>query len=397
MQATSFPLSDITDREIDLNDFAGANGFLFVREGVGFAAVGVSARLSAPKARELLNAIEHSPTDLPIGVGPIMFGSIPFDTTRESDFILPTVTLCKTRQGETWVTVIDDAPFPKLTEPAPTSGNAQFTVRDGVAVPVYLKAVETTRDAVRNGQLTKAVIARDVFVDSDTPVDIHALLLRLRASFGTSYRYSFDGFVGASPELLVAIHDDEISSHPLAGTAPKTGDPVKDEALAQQLVASTKNQIEHRVVIDMVHDTLLPFCSYLDWEAEPSVVTVANVQHLGTAIEGALTEPPSHVFPLVRALCPTPALGGHPSTEALAFIEKTEGLNRGYYGGAVGYMDTKGDGIFAVTIRCAEMSTDKRTARLFAGGGIVADSDPYAELAETQAKFQAMLSAIIRP
>jgi menaquinone-specific isochorismate synthase len=147
----------------------------------------------------------------------------------------------------------------------------------------------------------------------------------------------------------------------------------------------------------MVHDTLLPFCSYLDWEADPSIVTVANVQHLGTAIEGALTDPPSHVFPLVRALCPTPALGGHPSAEALSFIEKTEGLDRGYYGGAVGYMDASGDGVFAVTIRCAEMSPDMRTARLFAGGGIVADSDPYAELAETQAKFQAMLSAIIRP
>jgi len=121
------------------------------------------------------------------------------------------------------------------------------------------------------------------------------------------------------------------------------------------------------------------------------------VQHLGTAIEGALTEPRAHVFSLVRALCPTPALGGHPSEAALAFIDSTEGLDRGYYGGAVGYMDAQGNGVFAVTIRCAEMTDDKRTARLFAGGGIVADSDPYAELAETQAKFQAMLSAIIRP
>jgi menaquinone-specific isochorismate synthase len=203
--------------------------------------------------------------------------------------------------------------------------------------------------------------------------------------------------IGASPELLISVQNTTVRSHPLAGTAPRTGDPTTDAKLAEELIASTKNQIEHRVVIDMVHDTLLPYCSYLDWEAEPSIVTVANVQHLGTTIEGALTEPSAHVFSLVRALCPTPALGGSPSSVALPLIERVEGLDRGYYGGAVGYMDASGNGVFAVTIRCAEMSADKRTARLFAGGGIVGDSDPYVELAETQAKFQAMLSAIVRP
>jgi len=397
MKATSFPLSHITDREIDLNDFAGSHGFLFVREGVGFAAIGISARATANKARELLNAIEQSPTGLPIGVGPIMFSSIPFDTTRDADFILPTVTLCKTREGETWVTVIDDAPFPDLPEISSASVTAQFSVHDGVAVPVYLKAVEAARDAVRNGQLTKAVIARDVIVDSNAPVDIHALLLRLRTSFSTSYRYSFDGFVGASPELLVSIHDDEISSHPLAGTAPKTGDPVKDEALAKQLVASTKNQIEHRVVIDMVHDTLLPHCSYLDWEEEPSVIQVANVQHLGTLLIGKLSEPRIHVLDAALALSPTPALGGFPREQALQLIAQHEGMDRDKYGGAIGWFDRNGNGVFAVAIRCAQFNEARTQARLFAGGGIVADSDPADELAETHAKLQAMLAAIMRP
>jgi menaquinone-specific isochorismate synthase len=325
-----------------------------------------------------------------------MFGSIPFDTTRDADFILPTVTLCKTREGETWVTVIDDAPFPAVTERAPTAGNAQCTVRDGVAVPIYLKAVETARDAVRNGKLTKAVIARDVFVDSDAPVDIHSLLIRLRASFGTSYRYSFDGFVGASPELLVAIHDDEISSHPLAGTTPRTGDPSKDEALAKQLLASTKNQIEHRVVIDMVHDTLLPHCSYLDWEEEPSVIQVANVQHLGTLLIGKLSEPRIHVLDAALALSPTPALGGFPREQALQLIAQHEGMDRDKYGGAIGWFDSRGNGVFAVAIRCAQFNDARTQARLFAGGGIVADSNPAEELAETQAKLQAMLAAIMR-
>jgi menaquinone-specific isochorismate synthase len=206
-----------------------------------------------------------------------------------------------------------------------------------------------------------------------------------------------DGLIGASPELLVQVQGRTVRSHPLAGTAPRTGDPATDARLAAELVASTKNQVEHRVVIDMVHDTLLPWCSYLDWEPEPSIVTVANVQHLGTAIEGALSEPRPAVMTLVRALCPTPALGGSPSTGAIEFIETHEPMERGNYGGAVGIVDRHGDGTFAVTIRCAEFSPDRRTARLFAGGGIVAESDPLAELAETQAKFQAMLSAIVRP
>jgi isochorismate synthase len=203
--------------------------------------------------------------------------------------------------------------------------------------------------------------------------------------------------IGASPELLVEVDGRMVRSHPLAGTAPRTGDADTDARLAAQLIASTKDQLEHRVVIDMVHDTLLPHCSYLDWEAEPSIVTVANVQHLGTAIEGALTEPPTRVLQLVRELCPTPALGGFPSRDAIEFIHTIENIERGFYGGAVGWMNRDGNGTFAVTIRCAELSTDRRTARLFAGGGIVGESDPYSELAETQAKFQAMMSAIIRP
>jgi menaquinone-specific isochorismate synthase len=167
--------------------------------------------------------------------------------------------------------------------------------------------------------------------------------------------------------------------------------------LADALLASTKNQVEHRVVIDMVHDTLLPYCSFLDWEPEPNIVTTANVQHLGTRLIGHLSEPYVHVLDAVRALSPTPALGGHPRDAALALISRIEGIDRGRYGGAIGWFDASGNGSFAVTIRCAELSADRRGARLYAGGGIVAESDPLAELAETQAKFQAMLAAIIRP
>ncbi len=212
------------------------------------------------------------------------------------------------------------------------------------------------REAVRDGRLTKAVIAREIAVEADRPIDRHGVLHRLKATFGSSYRYAVDGLIGASPELLVEVDGSTVRSHPLAGTAPRTGDVRLDAEIAAALVASTKNQVEHRVVIDVVHDTLLPWCSFLDWEPDPSIVTVANVQHLGTRIEGLLSTPRPDVVELVRALSPTPALGGHPRDEALALIAAVEGVDRGRYGGAVGWVDAAGNGTWAVVIRCAELS-----------------------------------------
>ena len=405
-----FRTATLTEK-FDLNTVCRADGFLFVRDGVGVAGRDTVRTVTESEAITFLNSISPSQlTDTSlVNGGPILFSLVPFSPSQPAEFFLPRIVFRKTENETTTVTMVGEseeeltdeklhnAVASAITAPPPRPHSNSYRVAPKTAVGHYLDAVVQARDAVRAGTLQKAVIARDIEVHADDPIDVHAILLRLRASFGSSYRYCVNNIIGASPELLVSVQDSTVRSHPLAGTAPRTGDQETDKRLADELVASTKNQIEHRIVIDMVHDTLLPYCSYLDWEAEPSVVTVANVQHLGTAIEGALTDPPSHVFSLVRALCPTPALGGHPSSTALNFIEKVEGLNRGYYGGAVGYMDSSGNGIFAVTIRCAEMSTDKRIARLFAGGGIVADSDPYAELAETQAKFQAMLSAIVRP
>ncbi len=401
----------ILTHQFDLNTVCRGDGYLFVRDGVGVAGRDAIQNVSEHEAMTFLHSLTPSQfSDSSItNSGPILFSLVPFSPSQPAEFILPRIVFRKTQDHVPTITLIgeseDDltdanlerAIASAITAPPPRPHSNSYRVAPKTAVGHYLDAVVQARDAVRAGAIQKAVIARDIEVHADDPIDVYAILLRLRSSFGSSYRYCVNNMIGASPELLVSVHGATVCSHPLAGTAPRTGDQATDTRLADELIASTKNQIEHKIVIDMVRDTLLPYCSYLDWESEPSVVTVANVQHLGTAIEGALTDPPTHVFSLVRALCPTPALGGHPSASALTFIEKVEGVNRGYYGGAVGYMDAHGDGIFAVTIRCAEMSADKRTARLFAGGGIVADSDPYAELAETQAKFQAMLSAIVRP
>lgn len=381
--------------EVDLNDFAGGDGYLFVRDGVGLAGRGIAARVEADDAVAFLAAMDCADhVGLP-GCGPVAIGVLPFKPGASAKLVVPHVVIGKSTDGCCWVTRIDDAEIPAAATP-PVATAAEFTVRPGVAVETYLAAVAAARDAVRAGEIDKAVIARDLVVTSPDPMDIHALLQRLRASFGSSYRYAVDGFVGASPELLVALDGSTVSSHPLAGTTARTGDPATDARLAADLLASEKNQIEHRVVVNVVHDTLLPWASYLDWEPEPSIVAVANVQHLGTRMEGQLSQPAPDILTLARALSPTPALGGHPQAAALELIERVEGFRRGRYGGAVGWVDARGNGTWAVAIRCAEFSPDRRSVRLFAGGGIVAESDPRHELAETQAKFQAMLSAIIR-
>lgn len=391
------------DPGIDLNDVAQGVGWLFVRDGVGVAGRGTALATSSDRIAEALTRIQSDGDVLPVAIG-----AFPFAPGLPGRFVVPRVTVVKPGNGTAQLIVVGDESETSpdelnetlrrvsLAPPRPIADGSEYTVGPITPVETYRAAVVAARDAVRRGDITKAVIARDIRVSGSSPIDVHAVMLRLKAAFGSSYRYSFGNLIGASPELLVEISGDTVRSNPLAGTTARTGDPATDKRLAAELLASEKNQIEHRVVVDMVHDTLLPFCSYLDWEPEASIVSVANVQHLGTRVEGRLNAP-VHVTDLARLLCPTPALGGHPRDYAVDLIRRVEGMDRGLYGGAVGWCDATGNGTFAVTIRCAELSDDRRTARLFAGGGIVADSDPRSELAETQAKFQAMLSAIVRP
>lgn len=384
------------DADVDLNDIARGDGYLFVREGVGFAGRGIAARVSVDRAVDLLAAIDHD--DRVGGTnGPIAIGAIPFLPGSPAELVVPQVVVGKHADGRQWITRIDGAELEPDSTGGPIPTAASFSIRPGVEVAHYLAAVTAARQAVRDGRLHKAVIARPIHVTSDQAIDVHAVLRRLKATFATSYRFSIDGLIGASPELLVAVEGDIVSAHPLAGTTPTTGDPDTDARLAAELQASPKNQIEHRAAIEMVRDTLLPYCSYLDWAPEPSIVKVANVQHLGSQAEGRLSKPTPTVVELVRALQPTPAVGGYPRQAAIELILEVEGFERGRYGGAVGWVDGHGNGRWAVTLRCAELTEDRHSARLVAGGGIVADSEPVSELAETQAKFQAMLSAIVRP
>ena len=206
--------------------------------------------------------------------------------------------------------------------------------------------------------------------------------------------FAVDGFVGASPELLVSRVGDVVRAQPMAGTTPRTGEPEADQRRAGELLSSEKNRQEHQITIDMVHDTLLPWCSFLDAEPEPSVVPAGPVQHLASIVEGRLSHPTPSVLDLVAALHPTPAVGGWPRTEALALIDELEHVDRGRYAGPVGWVDAEGNGAWAVGIRSVQL--EGRSARLFAGVGVVEDSDPLAELEETRSKAQALLGSIVR-
>ncbi|HSL59659.1 MAG TPA: isochorismate synthase, partial [Acidimicrobiales bacterium] len=304
--------------------------------------------------------------------------------------------------GTRWITTIgpDDAPAVGSLDPAPLPAESaadpgELTVRAGRPAVDWCAAVAAGRDQIRAGELVKVVLAREVVVTSERPISRHTVLARLRAAYPTCFITSVDHMIGASPELLVSRRGDIVRSHPMAGTARRGADPAADARLAAGLLASGKDRVEHQITIDMVHDTLLPWCSYLDAEAEPSVVAMANVQHLATLLEGRLSQPPASVLEMATALHPTPAVCGQPRDRALALIAELEGADRGRYAGPVGWVDAAGNGEWAVGVRSAEL--DGTRARVFAGVGVVADSDPEAELAETRAKLQALLGALLRP
>lgn len=210
---------------------------------------------------------------------------------------------------------------------------------------------------------------------------------RLQGAFPTASLFCIDGFVGASPETLIAKKGQLVSAHPLAGTEPRTGDKGIDAEVVEALLSSTKDQYEHRVTISWLLDELRPYCSFVDAEPEPTIVSLANVFHLGTKVEGQLSDANTHVLDLVSLLHPTPAVGGDPQAEALNLIAELEPDSRGRYAGPVGWFQG-GDGEFAVGIRSAEVSDDRTT--LYAGVGVVQGSDPEKEWLETEAKFEAM-------
>ena len=399
------------DRDVDLLAVAGAGGVLFEQAGSGLAGRGVAARLELPvgegrlaaAAAEVAGALAAIDIDDEVGLpgcGPVAFMALPFLDSTPGTVVLPSTVVGRADDGTRWVTTIGPAdhiggPEGLVAAPGSTRPPSTFTVTPSRPPEDWCAAVASAVARMVEGRLTKAVLAREIVVDADAPIDVVDALRRLRAAYPSTMLYAIDGLIGATPELLVSRFGDVVRSHPFAGTTPRTGDPVADARAAAALLASAKDRTEHQITIDMVLDTMLPFCSYVDSEPEPTIVSLANVQHLATLVEGRLSAPAASALALVAALHPTPAVCGWPTRNALALIAELEHLDRGRYTGAVGWVDADGDGRFGIAIRCAEITGTR--ARLYAGNGIVADSDPATELVETQAKLQAMLGAIVRP
>jgi isochorismate synthase len=246
--------------------------------------------------------------------------------------------------------------------------------------------------AIEAGVLEKVVLAREVVVESDTPFSRRDVLARLVESQPDCYVYGAGAMVGASPELLVSRRGDVVRSLPMAGTVSRAaGDADRVAALAH----SQKDRREHQLVVDAVMGALETCCDNVRADDAPSLARLTDVAHLATRIEAIVGDPAPTALDLARLLSPTPAIAGAPRGAALEFLAALEPFDRGCYGGPVGWVDAQGDGEWAVALRGAELQ--RRRARLLAGAGIVAGSDPEAEWAETEAKLTAMLRVLVTP
>lgn len=262
-------------------------------------------------------------------------------------------------------------------------------------VAEWRAAVGEAVAAIDSHTLDKVVLARSVIVRSDQAADSFDLLHHLEATyprcFGFGWRNQQATFLGASPELLVRSVAGSFSSNPLAGSARRGEGEDEDRALAEALMRSAKDRLEHQLVVDDVVARLEPLADELVVPGGPSLKRMATVQHLSTPVHGVLADP-SHVLELVAALHPTPAVGGTPRSGAMEFIEKMEGFDRGWYTGGIGWVDGAGDGEVAIALRCGLV--DGARAQVFAGAGIVTGSDPEAELVETRLKLRPLLDLL---
>jgi menaquinone-specific isochorismate synthase len=393
-------------RNPDLLAIGGGPGaFLWHTEDLALAGRGVALRVEGPAEQmaEVLGTIATNDDVGGPGCGPVLLGALPFDDRPATRLVIPASVVGRAADGRTWLTTV----APSGVTPAALDGLDELSALPAIAPPDrfslvsarshadWSQLVEEAVTAVRAGQLAKVVLAREVLVEANRPFVPADILRRLHALYPSCMLFAADGFLGASPELLISRRGREVRSQPLAGTVARSGDPRADDRLTRAMMTSTKEREEHRLVVDQVAAGLRPVCERLDVPESPSIVPLRNVSHLGTPIAGRLTSPPPPALELVARLHPTPAIAGSPTGAAASYLKAVEGFDRGHYGGPVGWMDANGDGDWAVGIRCAEVAA--HTARLFAGVGVVADSNPDAELAETQLKLQALLAAVVRP
>lgn len=333
-------------------------------------------------------------------IGPrLLIGALPFDREQPDALFQPLHVVRSSTPPQTWNARHD------CLQPSGDS-RSHWTITAQPTPSEYSSAV--TRAVARILDISsedaaprKVVLSRSLLLRSTSPVDPQQLAKRLAhdrsvTTFIVQLPRMTDGtarsLVGATPELLVSKTGARVISHPLAGSAKRLRSIAEDQRTARALLASEKDQREHRAVVEAILDTLSPYCASLSSPAGPRLRSTATMWHLGTRIEGELKDPQTPCVALAAALHPTPAVCGTPRDWAERAIRSLETVDRGFYAGAVGWTDAQGDGAWYVSIRCAEVAGCD--VRLYAGAGIVAGSDPAAETRETAAKFGALLHAL---
>ena len=383
----------------------------WVHHGAGLVGWGEAVRVTLPAGEDRFTAAEKwlrsvfdaADVDDRVrvrGSGPVAFGTFTFDASSDgSVLIVPRVVLGRDGRGQAWLTTAlapgDDSAEPPAPGGTQPSGPPLIRWHEGsLDEPRWEQAVAVAVAAIKAGGLRKVVLARDVFGTAAEPIDARVLLRRLAARYPDCFTFACDGMIGATPELLVRREGWEVSALVLGGTLPRGADSAQDEALGAELLASAKNNEEHAYAVDSIREALQPLCETLEVEARPAVLKFPNLQHLGTRVRGTLAGggTPKSALALAAAVHPPAAVCGTPTGAALDLIRELEQMDRERYAGPVGWIDAEGNGEWGIAIRCAQLSG--RTARLFAGCGIVAGSQPAAELAETLVKLQPMRGAL---
>jgi menaquinone-specific isochorismate synthase len=378
----------------------------WLRRGEGMVAWGRAAELRSNGATRFADAdkwwtettsraVVHDEVGEP-GSGLVCFGTFAFaDEPGESVLVVPEIVIGR-RAGMTWLTTIGRGSI----------ATPQVEVAEAPAPPVDVAFADGALDGERwmgvvadavakinAGGLEKVVLARDLIATADAPVDVRWPLRRLAETYPMCWTFHVDGLFGATPEMLVRRERGLVTSRVLAGTIRRTGDDGADLALAATLARSSKDLEEHEYAVRSVAEALEPHCSSMNVPETPFVLHLPNVMHLATDVTGVVHDAATvSSLELAASLHPSAAVGGTPTVVATALIAEIEGMDRGRYAGPVGWMEASGDGEWALALRSAEVQGP--TVRLFAGCGIVADSDPEAELAEAQAKFLPVRDAL---
>ena len=381
-----------------LDGYDASTPFLLASPRRALLAKGVRARVASPggpgqlrllpdRVRALLARERRRPGE----AAPLVVGAIPFDENLPAHLLVP--------QTVRWA-----APFCPAPDRRRLPSLSSFTTREVPEASVYLRAVEQAVARLRRGELEKVVLARSLELTAPWPVDVVGLLRNLARRNPGAYTFALDlhagravraargpVFLGASPELLVSRSKLQVLANPLAGSRPRSSDAGEDQKRARELLRSRKDLREHDLVVQAVVAALRPFCADLLAPA-PELLATSTMWHLSTEIRGQLRDPDICSLTLAAALHPTPAVCGTPTDRALATIRELEGFERGFYSGLIGWCGADGDGDWIVAIRCGEVAG--RSIRMFAGAGIIDQSRPEEELAETSAKLRTLLSGL---